>query len=48
MRQHDAHVAARTEHLLRTIYAALDMVPLNADRSDDTFADWYVCGDELI
>ena len=43
MRQHDAHVFARTEYLLRSIYAALDLV-----WPDDTFADWYACGDELI
>lgn len=42
-RQHDAHVSARLDHLLRSIYAALDLVWPN-----DTFADWYACGDELI
>lgn len=43
MRQHDSHVAARTEHLMRSIYAALDLV-----WPDDTLAAWYACGDELI
>ncbi len=43
MRQHDAHVAERTEHLLRSIYAALDLV-----LAERHLAAWYACGDELI
>jgi hypothetical protein len=43
IRQHDAHIWDRTEWQMRCIYAALDLVWPN-----DTFADWYACGDELI
>lgn len=42
MRQHDAHVSARLDYLLRCIYEALGIV------EGCDFTAWYACGDELI
>lgn len=42
MRQHDAHVAARIEHLIRSIYELLGIF------EGCDFSAWYACGDELI
>jgi hypothetical protein len=40
--QHNAHVNARVEWMLRAIYEALG-IAWGYD-----LADWYACGDELI
>jgi hypothetical protein len=42
MRQHDAHVSARIEHLIRSIHELLGIV------EGCDLADWYACGDDLI
>jgi hypothetical protein len=43
MRQHDSHISARLDYLIRCIYEALGIVEGACD-----FTAWYACGDELI